>query len=30
MWNQHSKEQLEIVEAIALELLPGIFVPIKE
>ena len=30
MSNQRSKEQLEIIEAIALELLPGIFVPIKE
>ena len=30
MSNQRSKEQLEIIEAIALELLPGIFVPIKK
>ena len=28
--NQHSKDQFEIIEAIALEWLPGIFVPIKE
>ena len=30
MSNQRSKDQFEIVEAIALELLPGIFVPINE
>ena len=30
MSNQRSKEHLEIDEAIALELLPGIFAPIKE
>ena len=30
MSNQRSKEQLEIDEAIALELLPGIFASIKE